>query len=107
MDEQKFEQELRDNAESYERKRVSEIDRINREISDFVNSGFRSEMATFAKHWCRDHRTLQAEKFWLLIEVLKEMARMHNEGFTDARNSYECMIAAGIVAKLRAEDKIP
>lgn len=54
----------------------------------------------------RLHRTTQQAFMRIVIlPVLKSLAQMHNEGYTDLRNEASCALAAKMLSNIREEDE--
>lgn len=75
---------------------------FGQEILNYVNAVVHDnkEVATTIAN---GHRYLQGEVFYMLVEILKELANNYKDGRVDDRNNYICFMAKEMLATY--EDK--
>jgi hypothetical protein len=71
-----------------------------KEFSRWINGAYTDDFREFAQLAMRDHRTLQQCTFSLLMTLIQEFAKAHDNGYYDARNEFSCAKAKEILEKI-------
>ncbi len=75
------------------------------EFSTFVNGRMYSAEKT-GRELANDHRYLVNEKFKVVLEFMKELARCYEKGCYDQRNEWACKLSAEAVTHLQEQKMI-